>query len=133
VLQINHGCDGSPTTRIRVRIPEGVINVKPQPKPGWTVDLVRGAYAKPHALWGASVTDGVKEIVWSGGNLPDAFYDELVFRAYLAPDLEGDALYFPVVQECEKGVERWIDIPEAGKSSEDYETPAPGLKLIRGK
>jgi uncharacterized protein YcnI len=38
-------------------------------------------------------------------------------------------LYFPVVQECEKGVHRWIEIPAAGKSSGDYPEPAPALKL----
>jgi uncharacterized protein YcnI len=39
-------------------------------------------------------------------------------------------LYFPVVQECEKGVHRWIEIPAAGKSPGDYPSPAPGLKLV---
>ena len=35
VLQVGHGCEGSPTKSIRVQIPEGVIAVKPMPKPGW--------------------------------------------------------------------------------------------------
>jgi uncharacterized protein YcnI len=38
-------------------------------------------------------------------------------------------LYFPAVQECEKGVHRWIEIPEPGKSARDYKEPAPALKL----
>lgn len=40
-------------------------------------------------------------------------------------------LYFPVVQECETGVSRWIEIPAegAGHSHEDRST-APGVKLL---
>ena len=65
---------------------------------------------------------------WSQGRLPDEQYDEFVFRGFLASDLEpGQTLYFPVVQECEKGVHRWIEIPAPGK---DYPEPAPGLKLL---
>ena len=56
------------------------------------------------------------EISFSGGNLPDAYYDEFVFTGFLAGDLEaGKTLYFPVVQECEKGVHRWIEIPGRGE------------------
>ena len=65
------------------------------------------------------------------GNLPDAFYDEFTFTSAIADELEpGKTIYFPVVQECEKGVHRWIEIPAAGKSSGDYPEPAPALKLL---
>jgi uncharacterized protein YcnI len=37
-----------------------------------------------------------------------------------------------VVQECEKGVHRWIEIPAAGKTASDYKEPAPALKLVPG-
>ena len=37
VFAVPHGCKGSPTVKIRVQIPEGVIGVKPMPKAGWTV------------------------------------------------------------------------------------------------
>jgi hypothetical protein len=41
--------------------------------------------------------------------------------ADLAGDLEaGNTLYFLVVQECEKGVHRWIEIPAAGKPASEY-------------
>ena len=72
------------------------------------------------------------EISWSGGKLPDAYYDEFVFAAFLAGDLEaGKTLYFPVVQECEKGVHRWIEIPAAGRAGPTiYPEPAPALKLL---
>ncbi len=40
VFEVPHGCDGSTTTAIRVRIPDGVLDVKPMPKPGWTINIV---------------------------------------------------------------------------------------------
>ena len=77
------------------------------------------------------MSEGVREIVWTG-KLPDEHYDEFVFRAYLTDSLKPDTkLYFPLVQECEGGkADRWIEIPADGKSADDYEHPAPGLKLL---
>lgn len=134
VFRVPHGCKGSPTVALRVRIPEGVIGVKPQPKAGWTLKTVRGDYVKSYTLYGAQVSSGVKEVSWAGGPLPDDNYDEFVFMAYLSGALAPNTtLYFPVVQECEKGVERWIDVPQAGETAvpdSHAGSPAPGLKLL---
>ena len=131
VLRVPHGCEGTPTTAIRVRIPDGVIGVKPMPKPGWTLSTVTGKYPKAYQLFHAQVSEGVVEVAWTGGKLLDAHYDEFVFQSNLTDDLvPGKTLYFPVVQECEKGVHRWIEIPAEGKSAGDYPEPAPGLELL---
>jgi uncharacterized protein YcnI len=134
VLRVPHGCDGSATTAIRIRLPAGVIGVKPMPKPGWKLDTVSGKYSKPFTLRGAKVSEGVTEIAWSGGNLADAFYDEFVFTGALAEELQGgQTIYFPVVQECEKGMHRWIEIPTGDSPHDDHSggpEPAPGLKLL---
>jgi uncharacterized protein YcnI len=130
VVRVGHGCEGSPTLKVRVRIPEGVVAVKPVPKPGWTLETVRGAYAKPADYYGQQLTEGVREIVWTG-KLLDEHYDEFGFRGFISAGLEpGTTLYFPVVQECEKGAHRWIEIPAAGKSAHDLKEPAPGVKLL---
>jgi periplasmic copper chaperone A len=135
VFRVPHGCKGSATIKIRVQIPEGVISVKPMPKPGWTLETVKGTYAKAYPYYhGATLAEGVKEVAWSGGKLPDDYYDEFVLTGFLTTDLKPDTtLYFPVVQECEQGVERWIEIPEPGKSAGDYERPAAGMKLLPAK
>jgi uncharacterized protein YcnI len=132
VLKVPHGCEQSATVALRVTIPEGVISVKPMVKPGWTLAVNRGAYAKPYSfLHGAKFTEGPKEVVWSGGNLPDAFYDEFVISAFIAGELPaGGTLYFPVVQECEKGANNWVEIPSATKPADKLGSPAPGLKLL---
>lgn len=128
VVRVSHGCDGAPTTRIRVRIPEGVMGVKPQPKPGWELTTVIGKLPQPYdAGHGRTVTEGITEVSWSGGKLADEHYDEFVLRAQL-PDRPG-VIYFPIVQECEKGIHRWIEIPAAGKGLDDYKEPAARLTL----
>lgn len=132
VFRVGHGCEGAPTTTLRVRIPDGVISVKPMPKAGWEIETKTEPYGKTFDYYGTPLTEGVREVVWSGGSLPDAFYDEFVMRVYLTPDLAtGEKLWFPVVQECPDGkAERWIEIPEAGKTADDYGYPAAGVTLL---
>jgi uncharacterized protein YcnI len=132
VLRVGHGCEGSPTTAIRIRIPDGIIAVKPMPKPGWKLDVVNGKYGKPYEVGhGVKIDEGVKEISWSGGNLPEAFYDEFVFTATIAADMKaGQSVYFPTVQQCEKGVHRWIEQPAAGGHGAEQGEPAPALLLV---
>ena len=44
--------------------------------------------------------------------MPDDDYDEFVISTFLSGSLKPNTtLYFPVVQECEQGVSRWIEIP----------------------
>lgn len=134
VLRIGHGCEGAPTLKLRVRIPDGVINVKPMPKAGWTMETVKVPYGKTYDYHGTAISEGVREIVWTG-KLLDEHYDEFAFRAYLTDSLKADTkLYFPTVQECGDGkADRWIEVPAEGKSADDYEYPAPGLKLLPAK
>jgi periplasmic copper chaperone A len=130
VMRVPHGCSGSPTIRVRIRIPEGFIGVKPMPKPGWSLETTKGKYDKPHQLFRASLTEGVREISWSGGRLPDDQYDEFVFTGTIAADANpGDILWFPTVQDCETGAERWIETPAAGQGHDALKSPAPGLML----
>ncbi|MFC3073224.1 YcnI family copper-binding membrane protein [Shinella pollutisoli] len=132
VFRVPHGCEGLATNVVRVRIPEGVIAVKPMPKPGWTLEKIKGKYAKTYDYHGTPTGEGMQEIVWKGGNLGDDEYDEFILRGYITPDLAvGSTLYFPVVQECGADkAERWIEIPAEGQTSDDLELPAPGVKLI---
>ena len=46
VLKLPHGCDGSPVVKVHVEIPDGVIAVKPMPKPGWQIETKRGPYPR---------------------------------------------------------------------------------------
>src|SRR5262245_37336090 len=131
VMSIPHGCEGSPTLKVRVEIPYGVIGVKPMPKPGWTVTTVRGPYGRSYPYYhGQTLTEGVREITWSG-KLADDNFDEFVFAGFLADTLPSDSkLYFPTHQECEKGAWHWTDIPKPGADAHALAAPAPGLTLL---
>lgn len=132
VLRVPHGCDGKATIAVRVRLPEGVISVKPMPKPGWKIEKTLGEYAKAYEHYGEQETSGVRELTWSGGNLGDDEYDEFVFRAYITDAFKpGQVVAFPVVQECVGGATtRWIEVPTEGKTADDYAHPAPTLTVI---
>ncbi|MGB7177971.1 MAG: YcnI family protein, partial [Xanthobacteraceae bacterium] len=66
VFRVPHGCKGSATVKLSVDVPDGFLAVKPQPKPGWQIEIVKGPYDKPYHLHRSEVTEGVKSITWSG-------------------------------------------------------------------
>ncbi|ABE62991.1 nuclear export factor GLE1 [Nitrobacter hamburgensis X14] len=129
VFTAPHGCNGSATTALRIKLPEGILSAKPQMKPGWNVEIKsRKLEAPVQGPHGKSITDVVDEVAWRGGPLPDNLYDTFGLIVRL-PDKPGQSLYFPVVQECEQGVERWIEIPSAGQGSDNLRAPAPAVHL----
>lgn len=129
VFRVPHGCDGAATTRISIRIPEGVIAVKPQPKPGWTETTRIGKYLQTYENHGKTLTAGVVEVTWEGGPLADDRFDEFAFQAKLPNDPEIMMLFFPVAQTCEKGATNWDEIAMPGTDPHSLARPAPMLHL----
>lgn len=129
VLQVGHGCGSAATTSVRIQIPDDVIAVKPMPKPGWELETKIERYDEPVQHFDQTLTEGVREIAWTGGNLPDEWYDEFVFRATL-PDAEpGSVIRFPVIQVCGEKVTRWIEVPAEGQDAHDLPEPAPAITI----
>ena len=123
-FKVGHGCSGSPTVRLNVRIPDGVVAVKPQAKDGWTVTSETGALGHATISGGRTFSDGARTVTWSG-LLPPHQAGSFTLRAQLADDATvGKRLIFPVYQQCEKGEERWID------SDEEDDHPAPFLTIV---
>jgi len=60
---VEHGCEGSPTIQLDMRLPDGVTNAAPEPPDGWT----------------GSVTDDI--VTFIGGPLPDDV--EATFRVHM--------------------------------------------------
>jgi uncharacterized protein YcnI len=119
---MTHGCQGAATTEVVLRIPhEQLLNARPMPKAGWTLDIERRPLARPYELHGRRVADSVAEIRWRGGPLPNAHYDEFVIAAKLADDASG-ALPIEVLQLCERGRNDWVGPPGS-------EAPAPLLRV----
>jgi periplasmic copper chaperone A len=129
VLKIPHGCDGQATHTVRLQIPEGYIGVKPMPKPGWTIATAKGDYARKYDLHGEEVASGVTEVTWSGGELPDDFYDEFTVSGTLAGVEAGQTLFFKATQLCADGEVAWTEEPTEGQDPHSLEYPAPMLKI----
>jgi len=125
-LQIGHGCGASPTVSLRVEIPEGLDSVRPQPKPGWTLEIERTPLATPLQTEGGMVTERVSAITWTG-NLPADQFDIFGLMMHL-PQTPGP-LYFPAVQTCAEGENRWVEIPAPGAAWGSVPRPAPVLTL----
>jgi uncharacterized protein YcnI len=131
-FSVPHGCNGSPTVAVRIKIPEGVTSVKPQMKPGWQIEIKQRKLDRPiDAGHGHQISETVDEVAWRGGALPDIYYDTFGLVMKL-PEGAGKTLYFPVVQECKEGVHRWITIPAAGQKWNEVKEPAPFIRLKQG-
>lgn len=128
-FSVPHGCEGSPTTQITVRIPENVASVTPQRNPFWTLRTKEGP-KEPVELHGEEVTEGISEVIWTAREpLPDHELDVLGMSVKL-PDAEGETVWFPVIQTCADGATRWIQVPAEGEDAHELDEPAPGVELI---
>jgi uncharacterized protein YcnI len=119
VLRVGHGCAGSATTALTVRIPPGFRNAKPMPKAGWTIALRGDA-------------TGASEISWTAASradwLPDAYYDEFVLRGQTPA--EPGLLWFKVLQQCETGQGDWSEVPTSGSDIRGLKAPAAPLDVL---
>jgi uncharacterized protein YcnI len=128
-FQVPHGCDDSPTTRVRIQVPPSVPDVTPQRNAFWTLTTKEGRKDEVE-LFGETVTRGVSEVTYTAKEpLPPHELDVLSLSVKLPAGKPGETVYFPTVQECAKGETRWIQIPAAGESEDDLESPAPAITL----
>jgi len=116
-FRISHACGSSPTIRLRVEIPDSIVSVAPQPKPGWTLNVERDG-------------DKVKALIWEG-RLEANHFDQ--FGAMFRLPATNGVLYFPTIQTCATGENRWVQIPPPGKPWNSVEFPAPVLQLTGGE
>jgi periplasmic copper chaperone A len=106
---VEHGCDGSATVQLDMRLPDGVTNAVAEPPAGWTAAVAR------------------RVVTFVGGPLPADV--EGTFRVRMTLPATPDAtIYFPFVQRCEQGEIRWIDVPSDGSGTE-LDEPAPAMNL----
>lgn len=131
-LQVPHGCEGGlATTEVRMKLPEGFISAKPQPKAGWELEIIKGDYQKSYKNHGAEVKAGPVEIRWKGGNLPDAFYDTFNVQGKVSGVDAGVDLPFKVIQICgDKGTANWDQVADKGQDPHSLDNPAPTIKIV---
>jgi periplasmic copper chaperone A len=130
-MGVPHGCDGSPTTEVRIQMPESIVAVTPTRNANWDVEKVMVALDEPITdSHGAEITERVSEIVYTAITpLPDGYRDAFTLSLRVPDDLSGP-LYFPTVQICEEGEAGWIEIPADGQDAEELELPAPVVEVV---
>jgi periplasmic copper chaperone A len=115
VFRVPHGCDGAPTVRLHVVLPEGSLDARPMPKPGWSLRTVRRPLAEP-------VPDG------HGGEMRETARPKSSGRA------GGWRTGTTTSSWCASapptgGVAAWTEVPEPGRPVTDYRRPAAALRL----
>jgi periplasmic copper chaperone A len=130
-MSVPHGCDGSPTTRIEIQIPESVLSVTPTRNPLYDVETTTEQLDEPITDEdGNEITERTGTVVYTAKTpLPDGQRDtfELSFQV---PDAAGEMLAFPTVQTCEQGQTGWVEVPEEGQDAEELEHPAPAFEIL---
>jgi uncharacterized protein YcnI len=128
-LRVTHGCKGSPVKEVRVKIPEGVTNVSAEHLNGWQIETAMRKLPKPvPGEAGTMITETVDEIVWKTVSTPlppMGRWIGLRFRVNL-PNTPGEILFFRSINVCEKGDDKYVDLPKEPLSAR---TPDLGNKL----
>jgi periplasmic copper chaperone A len=127
-FRVGHGCDGSATNAVTVRLPAGVKGAKPAPKAGWMIERKIEKLTVPYDSHGKTVTEAVTAITWRGGPLADEHFDEFVMQMQL-PETTGP-IWFKVLQQCEKGQTDWAETPTQGTATKGLKAPATLLELL---
>lgn len=125
-LRVGHGCGDAATTCLRVTIPEALRIARPQPKPGWRLEIEHAPLATPATVEGREQRDRVAAIRWTG-SLPADQFDDFALLVK-TPDSPGP-LYLPVEQSCGGTVQYWAEQPGPGQSARDLKHPAPLLLI----
>ncbi len=101
--------DGAePTNALRVQLPQGASDVKPENQSGWSSQVT------------------ATEVSWSAAN-PTIDQDTFVVEMVLAQPV-GDTVYLPAIQGCPNGEEiAWIQIPAT--PGETLANPAPSIEV----
>nr|WP_157342713.1 YcnI family protein [Nocardioides sp. MAH-18] len=125
---IGHGCDGSATTAVTIRIPEPITAVTPTRHPLWDVEQEVVPLDPPVVdAHGARLTERVAAVTFRAQEpLPEGERDVLEIALVLPPDA-GTTLSFPTIQTCEQGQSAWTEVPAGGQDPEQLDRPAPTL------
>jgi uncharacterized protein YcnI len=125
-----HGCEGSPTTKITIQMPEGINAVTPTRNPLYDVTKTVEKLDEPVTdAHGNEITERVGTVVYTAKTpLPDGYRDAFDLSLQL-PDTPGETLVFPIIQTCETGESAWVEVPAEGQDPEELERPAPTVTI----
>jgi uncharacterized protein YcnI len=109
----SHGCDNSPTTALRITMPDGLASVSPTLDGDWTIDVERGDDGLVSAVTYTALSP-----------VPTDLRGAVSMGVGLDEDTP-DSLAFPVEQKCVDGTTEWTQIAENGEDPHSLDAPAP--------
>ncbi|MFN8052254.1 MAG: YcnI family protein [Acidimicrobiales bacterium] len=129
---VPHGCEESPTTKIRISLPESVVSAVPTLNANWDISLVKQKLDTPIDVGeGETVSERVTEVDFAAKTpLPIGFRDDLKISVPIPEDAAGTTLTFPTVQECVTGSTEWTQLPAKGQDPEELAHPAPSIEVV---
>ncbi|WP_164233639.1 YcnI family copper-binding membrane protein [Microbacterium hydrocarbonoxydans] len=108
-----HGCESSPTTSLRVTMPEGLTSVAPTADGDWSIDVERGDDGLVSAVTYTAVAPVPTDLRGAVG------------MAVGLDESSPETLVFPVVQTCVEGSTEWTQLAEEGEDPHSLDAPAP--------
>ena len=131
-FSVPHGCDGSPTTKIRIQMPESIPTVTPTVNPNWDIELVKETLDTPIDLGeGRTLTERITEVDYTAKTpLPAEYRDVFDLSLQLPEDAKGTTIAFPIIQQCVEGQTDWTQIPAEGQDPDELEHPAPAIAVV---
>lgn len=129
-VSVPHGCDGSPTTKVEIQVPEQILSVTPTRNPLWTVTKTKAKLDEPLTdAHGNEVTERDGTVVYEARSpLPDGYRDAFELSLTL-PEEEGETLVFPTIQTCAEGETAWVEVASGSQDPEELEHPAPTVTV----
>jgi len=112
-FSFSHGCENSPTTALRISMPDGLASVAPTMDGDWSIDVERGDDGLVSAVTYTALTPVPTDL--RGAVSMSVGLDEST----------PESLAFPVVQQCVEGATEWTQLAENGEDPHDLDAPAP--------
>ncbi|GAB3599887.1 YcnI family copper-binding membrane protein [Microbacterium tumbae] len=117
-FSFTHGCEESPTTALRITMPEGLASVSPTADGDWDIAVERSA------------EDGlVTAVTYTAVSPVESGLRGAVSMQVSPIEDAPDSFAFPVEQQCETGVNEWTEIAEDGQDPHELDSPAPVVSL----
>jgi uncharacterized protein YcnI len=119
-FSFSHGCETSPTTALRITMPDGLASVAPTVDGDWDIEVERG-------------DDGLVSAVTYTALAPVP--NDLRGAVSMSVGLDESTpqtLAFPVIQECVEGATEWTQLAENGEDPHSLDAPAPVVSVTDG-